>query len=658
MVALIGGWIDAGSSPPKSLEKNAEVFARSLVADPARAASALVETKAVGSAVLACVLVPSRPGREPPQRKLFAEYGAITVAADARLTNRHALLQMLRESGPQHRFSDPELIARLYLEQGEEGLNLLRGEFAFALHDANNDLLLLRRDHFGTRPLFHAVTADKPLIFASLARAFTESDILERCRNWPVSFDYLAGNAHHGNGTMIEGLRKVPAACQFTWSRDGLSREQYWKLSPPPMPAGKVGFEVWCDGLKRRFEQAVATRLPLSGVVASELSGGLDAGGITAMAAKMLPSDAQHVEAFCAAISEHADPELFIDETDQAKEIAQTSNRIALTTVPYRRPHPGVILELEPDRTEGGYALREDDTCRAAAAQGAEVILCGWGGDQAVTFNGSGVFADALRRGRLLMVANEFGQQARENGRWQAFRWLGLTVFSAVAPKGSHERLMRWRRGDASRNSVRTAASGLRSTYRGSAPSRHKHGGHVVQSMIEGLNQIARSGRLDSLAATSARHGVQYSLPMLDVELVEYMLGCPPEFIADRQTRRKPFRHIMQGLLPDSVRLSRRKALPAPELLAEMCSKRDADLEQLELLAEDKRLHQFVDFAQVRSQLAKLPDYDEVREFLAREKRAGRQGRLRAGNKSYRAVANISLLQKWLDETDGNELPS
>src|SRR3954452_3327983 len=107
---------------------------------------------------------------------IATEEGAVTVVQNGEIYNHEALAAELRTRG--HRFAtrcDTEVIGHLYEEHGLDAFARLRGMFAVALWDSRAARLVLARDSFGIKPLFHARLRDGSLAFASelsaLARA-------------------------------------------------------------------------------------------------------------------------------------------------------------------------------------------------------------------------------------------------------------------------------------------------------------------------------------------------------------------------------------------------------------------------------------------------------------------------------------------------------
>jgi asparagine synthase (glutamine-hydrolysing) len=105
-------------------------------------------------------------GKQP----LGNEDGSIQVVCNGEIYNSPALRSGLLARGHRFRsFSDIEVIAHLYEEDGPDCVKKLEGMFALALWDARRHRLVLGRDRFGIKPLYVARDAER-LLFGSEAK--------------------------------------------------------------------------------------------------------------------------------------------------------------------------------------------------------------------------------------------------------------------------------------------------------------------------------------------------------------------------------------------------------------------------------------------------------------------------------------------------------
>src|SRR5919109_905036 len=95
------------------------------------------------------------------------ERGDVVAVVNGELYNYRELRAELEAKGHTFRGAgDVEVVPHLYEEHGERFVERLRGMFAVALWDDSRGRLVLARDRFGIKPLYHATIANG-LAFAS-----------------------------------------------------------------------------------------------------------------------------------------------------------------------------------------------------------------------------------------------------------------------------------------------------------------------------------------------------------------------------------------------------------------------------------------------------------------------------------------------------------
>src|SRR5262249_11404476 len=93
------------------------------------------------------------------------------IVFNGEIYNFRALADELQAAGCTLRSnSDTEVILQLYRREGVAMLRRLRGMFAFAIWDVRERALVLARDPYGIKPLYHA-EVDGTFVFASQVRA-------------------------------------------------------------------------------------------------------------------------------------------------------------------------------------------------------------------------------------------------------------------------------------------------------------------------------------------------------------------------------------------------------------------------------------------------------------------------------------------------------
>jgi asparagine synthase (glutamine-hydrolysing) len=226
----------------------------------------------------------SSAGHQP----LANEDGSVEVIFNGEIYNFSELRAVLEPAG--HRFTshtDTEVLLHGYEEWGLAGLlGRIRGMYAFALHDARKNQIHLARDPVGKKPLFFR-WQNGELIFASSARALAAG--IDRVPEIdPVAVDQLLWNLYiPGPRTIFRGIEKLPPGHALTIRGDG-QRDNFshWRPDFSRIEIG-TGAGEWLERMEHALLGAIKRRLIADVPVGVLLSGGVDSGLVTALAARV-----------------------------------------------------------------------------------------------------------------------------------------------------------------------------------------------------------------------------------------------------------------------------------------------------------------------------------------------------------------------------------
>lgn len=226
-------------------------------------------------------------GQQPVQ----SPDGAVTLVFNGEIYNFRELRTPLEAAGHVFRTdSDTEVLLAAYLERGRAAVVDLVGMFAFAVHDARTGEMLLARDRFGKKPLYHADLPSGGLCFSSELKGLRP--ILDAAGARPgVSaqgiYDYLSLGVVPQPDTIYEGVHCLPPGSTMLIRPDGRRHvETFWEPvfdKGPKRSVAEVREEV--RGL---VHEATRVRLRSDVPLGVFLSGGVDSSVIAYEASKMV----------------------------------------------------------------------------------------------------------------------------------------------------------------------------------------------------------------------------------------------------------------------------------------------------------------------------------------------------------------------------------
>ena len=541
-------------------------------------------------------------GTRPADDPLLRQPSGSLLAADVRLDEPVDLGQSLGITGS----SDADLTAAALDRWGREAPAKLLGDFALASWNAQTRELLLARDIAGVRPLVYHLAPRRHFLFASFPAGIHASGLLPRELNEAALIHsmYLSFSKVE---TWSRGVQALPPATTLQLRDGRIDVTTYWK--PTRQPRRHKNPAEAAEDLRTLLTRAVGSRLPGSGPVAAHLSGGLDSTAVAVLASRALRQQGRHLLAYSFLLT----PEERLLEEDEMPYV-----QAALAQEPQIGWTP--VYPMTPDRrlrspldVDAGFVLDDTDpenvVCQAASAAGASVILSGWGGDEAATFNGRGMLAHALRHGHWLYFAKEV--QALRRQRGFALRNILLGEVAIPLVPESLERWLAQRRG---------RSAGLLNKPDLIAPGpfnreqQVRDGLRVGSDLRKTQRALLSSGHLATRTAEwagiGARYGLAFAFPLLDRRIQEFALALPPTAHVRDGWRRRPFRDAMEGILPARVQWRHDKLAPLPQTQAGMLGQKRAMLERTEELSKHGRVSTLFNMGAVRALLESLPEND------------------------------------------------
>lgn len=281
-----------------------------------------------------------------------------------------------------HSRTDSEVVLAAWAQWGPKSLERFNGMFAFAVWDRTEGRLSLARDRYGIKPLYYCVQGTT-FLFGSEVKAILAHGAHSARMDLPGLLEYFTFQNFFTDRTLFEGVWLLPAGC---WMEVDLHRcvvgepMRYWDYSfrEPEQPRDE---NAYLEELDRLFRQAVSRQLVSDVDVGAYLSGGMDSGSVTALAAKEIP----YLQSFTCGfdLSSASGVEMSYDERTAAEAMSyrfRTEHyEMVLKAGDMERVLPRLAWHLEEPRVGQSYP---NFYVAQLAGKFVKVALSGTGGDE------------------------------------------------------------------------------------------------------------------------------------------------------------------------------------------------------------------------------------------------------------------------------------
>ena len=284
--------------------------------------------------------------------------------------------------------TDTEVVMYALAHWGVDALLRFNGMFALALWDRSERTVLLARDRYGIKPLYYAQQGHS-FAFGSEQKAILAQPEFKRKLNKPALLEYFTFQNIFTNQTLLEDIHLLPAG-HYATVTPGPSNLDSWPLNLEPVrywdynfrePDQTASKEEYLEELDRLFRQAVNRQLVSDVELGAYLSGGMDSGSITAIAAKAFPNLKSFTCGFD--LSSASGIELGFDEREKAEVMSakfKTEHyEMVLKAGDMERCLPKLAWHLEEPRVGQSYP---NYYAAKLAGKFVKVVLSGSGGDE------------------------------------------------------------------------------------------------------------------------------------------------------------------------------------------------------------------------------------------------------------------------------------
>ncbi|MFM2062301.1 MAG: hypothetical protein RLZZ507_1971 [Cyanobacteriota bacterium] len=321
----------------------------------------------------------SDAGHQP----MITKDGRYILSYNGEIYNFQELKVELEALGYQfHSRTDTEVLLYAYAEWGIKALDRLNGMFAFAIWDQQQSELFLARDRYGIKPLYYTLQSNC-LLFGSEVKAILAHPSYKVAIDKEALLEYFTFQNFFTDRTLFNNVKLLPAGTYIRMSLDNTQQvepQRYWDYDFVE-PEKLKDEREYIEELDRLFRQAVKRQLVSDVDVGAYLSGGMDSGSITAIAATELP----YLKTFTCGFDLHSASglELGFDERNKAEYMSylfKTEHyEMVLKAGDMERVFPKLTWHLEEPRVGQSYP---NFYVAQLASKFVKVVLAGTGGDE------------------------------------------------------------------------------------------------------------------------------------------------------------------------------------------------------------------------------------------------------------------------------------
>ena len=455
--------------------------------------------------------------------------------------------------------SDTEVLFQL-LDNSDFDQKKLNGIYAYAYYDRHKQSLDLSRDRLGVKPLYYYI-CDDFFIFASEAKVIydylDELDI-----NFQALSEFLTFGHSNSDPTLVKGVKKLTPGTTLTLdlSRFQLSSKIFWSVESLVDYQIKPSYAEAKKQAKTLLEQAVKRQCMSDVPVGAYLSGGIDSSAVVALASNYTD---KKLQTYSVNFDKSSKSEL-----KAASKVAQQFGTEHYEFEVSANHADTFLTQLiyQYDEPFADPAMIPLHLIAEKASQSSKVVLQGDGGDE--LFAGYGRHLDLrnyqFRKLTFLALKNVNPNTKTKASFAQRYKRL------AYADKG--EMMAHQVERDVNLNMDGFLPPSIRSNIKALNPIQAYQNSHqrfcklplMQQMLYTDMENILRHKYLEKVDKVNMYHSIEARVPLLDNELVDYVMRLPEKMKIKNNTTKYFFRDLLKGIVPENILNDKKQSFGTP----------------------------------------------------------------------------------------------
>lgn len=481
--------------------------------------------------------------------------GQLILISNVRLDNRRELFKSFNiHPTDQVTVTDSLLILKAYKKWGEDCPKYLLGDWAFALWDFVQQKLFIARDHYGVTALYYYHDSRR-FFFSSSLKGLLALPELPAQLDPTILLKYTPSFKQDA-GTAYKNIRSLTPSQAITITSNKLRVWHYWH--PKEVPEIRFRSEQdYLDAFMEIYTESVACRLRSHRPVGSMLSGGLDSGSISVLAAHELSKTGKSLDAFSSVptydVTQTVPKNRCGDERPYIESTCASVDNINLHYVKAEKITPLMAIEQSLDihnrphsNANYGWLLTLLET---AQQKNIGTILDGWGGNFTISWEGN-----RNKYLRTLLQTQKMGVFLQEIRAWRNIHKAsiaGTIKNQIVKPFFLPSQLTQLSRKNFKQSFLHNGAyQSILKNYQSDLTQIDYEADNAINP---GLYHFFRNGQTAMSFELASEFDIETRQPAMDKRVIEFCMGIPQHLHTQNGQERLLIRKAMHGMMPNNV---------------------------------------------------------------------------------------------------------